>query len=56
MVSIDGTTNAIICRTSPLGEVMSAGPGAGLEIAGQGVFSDLIAVARAWEKASLSRR
>jgi homoserine dehydrogenase len=49
LASIDGTTNAIICRASPLGEVMIAGPGAGPELAGQGVFSDLIAVARAWK-------
>ncbi len=47
LASIDGTTNAVICRADPLGEVTIAGPGAGPELAGQGVLSDLIAVARA---------
>jgi homoserine dehydrogenase len=46
LTRIDGTTNAVVCRASPVGEVMIAGPGAGPELAGQGVFSDLIAVAR----------
>jgi homoserine dehydrogenase len=55
LARIEGTTNAIICRASPLGEVMIAGPGAGPELAGQGVLSDLIAVARAWEKPALPR-
>lgn len=45
LASIDGTTNAIITRSSPLGEIMITGPGAGPQVAGQGVFSDLIAVA-----------
>jgi homoserine dehydrogenase len=43
---IDGTVNAVVCRASPVGEVTICGPGAGPELAGQGVFSDLIAVAR----------
>jgi homoserine dehydrogenase len=43
---VDGTTNAIVCRVIPLGEMTIVGPGAGLELAGQGVFSDLINVAR----------
>jgi len=47
LAGISGTTNAIVCRTAPLGEVTIIGPGAGLELAGQGVLSDLIAVARA---------
>jgi homoserine dehydrogenase len=46
LAAIGGTTNAIVCRAEPVGEVTIAGPGAGLELAGQGVFSDLIAVAR----------
>jgi homoserine dehydrogenase len=46
LARIDGTTNAAIVRADPLGEVTIAGPGAGPELAGQGVFSDLIAVAR----------
>ncbi len=43
---IDGTDNAVICRATPVGEITIVGPGAGLELAGQGVLSDLIAVAR----------
>jgi homoserine dehydrogenase len=46
LASVAGTTNAIVCRVAPLGEVTIVGPGAGLELAGQGVFSDLIQVAR----------
>jgi homoserine dehydrogenase len=46
LASISGVVNAIICRADPVGEVMVTGPGAGPELAGQGVFSDLIAVAR----------
>ena len=46
LASIDGTVNAVVCRARPIGEVAIAGPGAGPELAGQGVFSDLIAVAR----------
>ena len=47
LAAIGGTTNAVVCRTAPLGDVTIIGPGAGLELAGQGVLSDLIAVARA---------
>lgn len=47
LANVEGTTNAVVCRALPLGEVTVAGPGAGLELAGQGVLSDLIAVARA---------
>jgi homoserine dehydrogenase len=46
LASISGTTNAIVCRAEPVGEVTVIGPGAGPELAGQGVLSDLIAVAR----------
>ncbi|MDQ3993327.1 MAG: homoserine dehydrogenase [Actinomycetota bacterium] len=45
LASISGVVNAIVCRAAPVGEVMVTGPGAGPELAGQGVFSDLIAVA-----------
>ena len=45
LASVDGVTNAVICRAEPVGEVSVVGPGAGPELAGQGVFSDLIAVA-----------
>jgi len=47
LAGIEGTVNAVVCRASPLGEVTIAGPGAGPELAGLGVFSDVIAVARA---------
>jgi homoserine dehydrogenase len=46
LARIEGTTNAVVCRAIPVGEVTVAGPGAGPELAGQGVLSDLIAVAR----------
>jgi homoserine dehydrogenase len=46
LASISGVINAIVCRAEPVGEVMVTGPGAGPELAGLGVFSDLIAVAR----------
>jgi homoserine dehydrogenase len=46
LANIEGTTNAIICRATPVGEITIVGPGAGPELAGQGVLSDLIAVAR----------
>ena len=46
LANIDGTTNGIVCRADPLGDVTIVGPGAGPQLAGQGVLSDLIAVAR----------
>ena len=46
LANVDGTTNAIVCRAEPVGEVTIVGPGAGPRLAGQGVLSDLIAVAR----------
>jgi homoserine dehydrogenase len=46
LASIEGTTNAVVCCAHPIGEVTIIGPGAGPQLAGQGVFSDLIAVAR----------
>jgi homoserine dehydrogenase len=46
LARIDGTDNAVIHRATPVGEITIVGPGAGLGLAGQGVFSDLIAVAR----------
>jgi homoserine dehydrogenase len=46
LARISGVANAIVCRAKPVGEVMIAGPGAGPELAGLGVLSDLIAVAR----------
>ena len=45
-MNIEGTTNAVVCTASPVGEVTISGPGAGLQLAGQGVLSDVIAIAR----------
>ena len=44
--AVAAVQNAVVCRVEPVGEVVVSGPGAGPELAGQGVFSDLIAVAR----------
>jgi homoserine dehydrogenase len=46
LAGVSGIVNAVACRAEPVGEVIVTGPGAGPELAGQGVFSDLIAVAR----------
>ena len=46
LANIEGTSNAVVCRANPIGEVTIIGPGAGPQLAGQGVLSDLIAVAR----------
>lgn len=43
--AVAGVMNAVVCHAEPVGEVVVSGPGAGPELAGQGVFSDLIAVA-----------
>lgn len=45
LAGVDGTNNAVICQAEPLGEVTVIGPGAGVELAGQGVLNDLINVA-----------
>ena len=45
LAGVDGTDNAVVCRADPLGQVTIVGPGAGLALAGQGVLSDLIAIA-----------
>lgn len=45
LAGVEGVVNAVVCHTEPLGEVVVSGPGAGPELAGQGVFSDLIDVA-----------
>jgi homoserine dehydrogenase len=45
LAAVDGVVNAVVCSTEPVGEVVVSGPGAGPELAGQGVFSDLIDVA-----------
>jgi homoserine dehydrogenase len=46
LANVEGTTNALVCRASPVGEVAITGPGAGPQLAGQGVLSDIIGVAR----------
>jgi homoserine dehydrogenase len=46
LVNIEGTMNAVVCRADPVGDVTIIGPGAGPQLAGQGIFSDLIAIAR----------
>lgn len=46
LAGIDGATNAVVCRASPIGEVAIVGPGAGPHLAGQGVLSDILAIAR----------
>jgi homoserine dehydrogenase len=48
LANIEGTTNIVVCRATPIGELTISGPGAGPQLAGQGVLSDLIAVAR-WQ-------
>jgi homoserine dehydrogenase len=48
LASVDGVANAVVCRASPVGEIAIIGPGAGPQLAGQGVLSDVIAVAR-WQ-------
>jgi len=50
LASIDGVTNAVVCRARPTGQVtiMGPGPGAGPQLVGKGVLSDVIAVAR-WQ-------
>ncbi len=46
LTRVDGAANALIFQASPVGEIMIVGPGAGPLLAGQGVLSDIIAVAR----------
>jgi homoserine dehydrogenase len=45
LANVEGVTNAVVCSAEPVGEVTVIGPGAGPALAGQGVFSDLIAMA-----------
>lgn len=46
LANIEGTANAVVCQAKPVGQVTIVGPGAGPELAGQGVLSDVIAVSR----------
>jgi homoserine dehydrogenase len=48
LAAIEGTANGVVCQASPVGEIRIVGPGAGPQLAGQGVLSDVIAVAR-WQ-------
>jgi homoserine dehydrogenase len=45
LAAVDGVENAVFCEVEPLGRVIIRGPGAGPQLAGQGVLSDLIRVA-----------
>ena len=42
---VSGTANAVVFEARPVGRVSITGPGAGPQLAGQGVLSDIIAVA-----------
>jgi homoserine dehydrogenase len=48
LARVDGVANAVVCQANPVGEIAIIGPGAGPQLAGQGVLSDIIAVAR-WQ-------
>lgn len=48
LAAIEGTANGVVCQASPIGEIRIIGPGAGPQLAGQGVLSDVIAVTR-WQ-------
>ncbi len=50
LVNVNGTTNAVVFEASPVGQVTITGPGAGPQLAGQGVLSDIIAVASRRER------
>jgi homoserine dehydrogenase len=45
LARVDGASNAIIAEVNPIGEIRIVGPGAGRELAGQGVYSDLLRIA-----------
>jgi homoserine dehydrogenase len=49
LARIDGVMNALALETDTVRHVMIVGPGAGPEQAGQGMFADLVAVARGRE-------
>jgi homoserine dehydrogenase len=52
LFGIHGTMNCVIAEADPVGEVRIAGPGAGPQLAGQGVLSDLIRVAGERQRAT----
>src|SRR5262249_19951789 len=43
LVNVNGTTNAVVFEADPVGQVTITGPGAGPQLAGQGVVSACIA-------------
>jgi homoserine dehydrogenase len=47
LARVDGVLNALTLETDPVSHVTIVGPGAGRELAGQGLFADLIATIRA---------
>jgi len=46
LLGVEGAANALVVEARPVGRVTIIGPGAGPRLAGQGVLSDIIAVAR----------
>ena len=46
LARVDGVLNALTLETDPVGQVTIVGPGAGRELAGQGLFADLVATIR----------
>jgi homoserine dehydrogenase len=46
LARVDGVANALVCQADPVGQITIIGPGAGPQLAGQGVLSDVIAAAR----------
>jgi len=55
LARIDGVTNALVFEASPVGQIVIAGPGAGPQLAGQGVLADIIATARYPARKSLAK-
>jgi len=55
LASVDGAANALVLQASPVGQIMISGPGAGPQLAGQGVLADIIAVASWQVRKPLSR-
>jgi homoserine dehydrogenase len=51
LFDVTGPENAVCLEASPVGRVIVRGPGAGPELAGQGVLSDVLALAREIELA-----
>jgi homoserine dehydrogenase len=45
LYSVDGADNMIVAAVDPIGEITIGGPGAGRDLAGQGVYSDLLRLA-----------